>query len=124
VVYQAPPVGFVEVTTASPPTATHSDTDGHDSEARGPALPAAFHSLAPPVGFEVTTVPFLPTATQSDVDGHDTACNLLPRSTDAVLHALEPPVGFVEVTTFPRPSTATHSPVVGHDTPSKSPGFS
>jgi hypothetical protein len=67
------PVGCADVMTSPCPTATHSDTDGHDTAL--PPTPAVGLQLSlPPVGsVEVNTFP--PAATHNDTDGHDTPDN-------------------------------------------------
>jgi hypothetical protein len=72
----ATPIGVADVSTSLPSTATHSDTDGHDT-ALPPTLPAVgLQAAVPPVGSaEVNSFP--PTATHSDTDGQDTPHNPL-----------------------------------------------
>ena len=55
-------------------TATHSDSDGHEtSRSECASTFVAVHFVAPPVGsVEVTTSPALSTATQSEAVAHET----------------------------------------------------
>ncbi len=77
VTVQVPPAGFVVVSTSPVvSTATHSETDGHDTPVRFPSVLSCsrFQADAPPVGsVVVSSVPSPPTATHSEVEGHDTA---------------------------------------------------
>jgi hypothetical protein len=128
-----PPVGSVDVTTSpyeSP--ATHSDTDGHDTESKawggwrygvhslghGPeSTVAVCHAEGPPVGFEeVATAPALSTDTHNDTDGQDTARSAVV----PLILALCQPVslaGVVDQKTYPAVSTATQSDAEGQEIP-------
>ncbi len=73
---RAPPVGLVDVNTFKrPPTATHSDGDGHDTPDSPPkpadGTVAVVHAPAPPVGLVEVTTCWYAAPTQSQGDGHE-----------------------------------------------------
>ena len=75
--HAATPPGSFEVNTSPPPTATQSDTEGHDTAL--PPTPAVTlqAALLPAGSVELYTLP--PTATHSDVDGQATPDNTAVR---------------------------------------------
>jgi hypothetical protein len=109
------------MTSPVPLTATHRETEGHDtpkqtdaSEQSVPPMPVAeIRTRFQPaelllVGWvEVNTFPVSSPATHNDADGQDTATvaasppGVSAESMWTVRHAPYPPVGSVELTTFP-----------------------
>jgi hypothetical protein len=109
---EGPTPGSVEVTALpAPSTATHSDADGHDTDASDwpGSTVAAVHVVAFRGLVEVSTRASPSTAAQNRAEGHDTAPGppLAELSTARIVQ-LDGVVGWFEVRTLPAVSTATH----------------
>jgi hypothetical protein len=118
-----PPVGWLDVTTSPPPTATQRALLGHDTPSVPPPCTKANVQVAASVGLlEVNTLPLPSTATQKLLLGQDTPARPVDPSTAVSFQADGPAVGLVEVTTWPTASTATQRPLLGHETPFRKQG--
>jgi hypothetical protein len=77
-------------------TATHSDTDGHETPDKSvvPIGVGVDHAVLPPVGFvDLSTSSELSTATHSEADGHETALRVEVSILTGADQAAAPPVG-------------------------------
>jgi hypothetical protein len=125
----APPVGFVEVSTYPKwSTATHSDGDAHDTSVSSSGSPysafssistGADHADAPPVGsVDVSTFPSLSTATHNADTGHEMLWMAFVPSTFTVDHdnGVSAAAGAANISTDPQ-TTARQADTPNQRTP-------